>query len=153
MNLHGKVRTMNIITKNMKQFKYIEKQLYEKQAIALQITNNKRKSMLKSNIIVNVDLTEEELNKCTFPQNIIIINLKNKINTNSIKFEGINVNDCTLNIKREIKPIDGFTINSLYESILYENKSKLKELIENEIEINSLIGINGKIEQSEFKYA
>ncbi len=144
---------MNIITKNMKQFKYIEKQLYEKQAIALQITNNKRKSMLKSNIIVNVDLTEEELNKCTFPQNIIIINLKNKINTNSIKFEGINVNDCTLNIKREIKPIDGFTINSLYESILYENKSKLKELIENEIEINSLIGINGKIEQSEFKYA
>lgn len=144
---------MNIITKNMKQFKYIEKQLYEKQAIALQITNNKRKSMLKSNIIVNVDLTEEELNKCTFPQNIIIINLKNKINTNSIKFEGINVNDCTLNIKREINPIDGFIINSLYESILYENKSKLKELIENEIEINSLIGINGKIEQSEFKYA
>ena len=153
MNLHGKVRTMNIITKNMKQFKYIEKQLYEKQAIALQITNNKRKSMLKSNIIVNVDLTEEELNKCTFPQNIIIINIKNKINTNSIKSEGINVNDCTLNIKREIKQIDGFIINSLYESILYENKSKLKELIENEIEINSLIGINGKIEQSEFKYA
>ena len=144
---------MNIITKNMKQFKYIEKQLYEKQAIALQITNNKRKSMLKSNIIVNVDLTEEELNKCTFPQNIIIINIKNKINTNSIKSEGINVNDCTLNIKREIKQIDGFIINSLYESILYENKSKLKELIENEIEINSLIGINGKIEQSEFKYA
>ena len=151
--MHGKVRTMNIITKNMKQFKYIEKQLYEKQAIALQITNNKRKSMLKSNIIVNVDLTEEELNKCTFPQNIIIINIKNKINTNSIKSEGINVNDCTLNIKREIKQIDGFIINSLYESILYENKSKLKELIENEIEINSLIGINGKIEQSEFKYA
>ena len=109
--------------------------------------------MLKSNIIVNLDLTEEELNKCTFPQNIIIINLKNKINTNSIKFEGINVNDCTLNIKREINPIDGFIINSLYESILYDNKSKLKELIENEIEINSLIGINGKIEQSEFKYA
>ena len=65
---------MNLITNNMKNFMKIEKQLYEKQGIALQITNNRRKSLLRSDIIINMDYTQEELNYCNFPKNAIIIN-------------------------------------------------------------------------------
>ena len=99
---------MNIISKNMKQFILMENQLYEKQGIALQITNNRRKSMLKSDIIINIDFTNEEVNRCSFSKKAIIINIKHKTKINVKKFEGININDYCIKIKNE-------TLNQLEE--------------------------------------
>ena len=142
---------MNIISKNMKQFILMENQLYEKQGIALQITNNRRKSMLKSDIIINIDFTTEELNRCSFSKKAIIINIKHKTKINAKKFEGININDYSINIKNETlnqleknKQFKSFLKSSIYESILYENRK-------NDIQINFLIGMSGKIEEKEFK--
>ena len=135
----------------------IEKQLYEKQGIALQITNNRRKSLLKSDIIINMDYTQEELNHCNFPKKAIIINIKHKAKIQAKDFVGLNINDYKIkkseenhvNIPEQL--LGSFSESSLYESIIYENYFKIEAEIWKYIQIDYLIGNNGKIQKNEFK--
>lgn len=160
--MHGKVKFINIITNNIEQYRDIEKELYEKQGIAIQITNNKRKSLLKSDIIVNLDFEEESLNRCKFNRKAIIINVKYKTKIKESFFEGININDYEIQveegkIKEFIKKgwLKIYSIPMLYESIIYEKDTQylqIKSIIQKKIKIKSLIGMNGKIHNNEFVF-
>ena len=50
-----KFKRVNIITNHISRFKKIEEKLYEEEEIILTVTNNRRKSLLNANLILNID--------------------------------------------------------------------------------------------------
>lgn len=151
-----KIKNLNIITPDSKQFKSIEKRLYEENGIILNVINNYNKSLLKSDIIFNFDFSEEEINKYSIPRKTVIINLNDKINIHTKAFEGINSNFYEIQLPNKyLKNIllKDFLPEVLYESYIYKNTSPenvKKELERDKININFLVGKNGRIRKNEY---
>ena len=157
LDLAKEVRILNLITKNENKFKKIEKDLYDEQGILLNMNDNYQKSLNRSDIILNFDFEEDELNKYNINSKTCIINLKNEINIKVKSFEGINVNffDITIPNKymRDCHYLSGFNSAIFYESLIYKKTSpgNIKKEIENDkIIINFLNGKNGRIRKNEY---
>lgn len=67
LNIAQNAKILNIVTENIAIFKQIEEKLYAEQGIMIRVTNNKKRSLLKSDIIINLDFSEEELAKYYLP--------------------------------------------------------------------------------------
>lgn len=67
LNIAQNAKILNIVTENLAVFKQIEEKLYAEQGIMIRVTNNKKRSLLKSDIIINLDFSEEEINKYAIP--------------------------------------------------------------------------------------
>ena len=145
------VKTLNIITNSINKFRKIEKILYNEYGILLNITNNKKTSLLKAKIILNLDFPEEIINQYKINTKAIIINIQEKIEIKIKKFNGVNVNYYNINIPNEYK-LKGFKEQEIYESIIYNfNTGKIQEKIEEDnIYIKNLIGNKGIINKQEF---
>lgn len=152
INIAKQVKTLNIITNHINNCKNIENYLYNEFGIMLNISNNKKTSLLKSQIILNLDFTAELLNQYKIYNKAIIVNILDKISIQSKKFNGININYFEINMPREYK-LEGFESELIYESLIYKNKLyKAREMITNDkIKITKLIGNNGCIKDEEFK--
>ena len=155
------VKTLNIVTNNIGSFKTIEEYLYENFGIMIKITNNNRKALIKSNIIINLDFPKELLNKYVIPRKTIVLNMEEEIKIQSKRFSGINAHYYNVEFPDKYKNeliennIYGYFENTLlYESILYRKNSYEKireEIVENKSKIVSLIGKRGTISKDEFK--
>ena len=145
------IKRLNIVTNNISKCKKIEEYLYEEFGIILNISNNKRRSLLKSEIIINLDFPEELINKYMLYYNATIVNMIGKINIYSKRFNGININNYTIVLPEEYK-LENFQNEIVYESLIYK-KSSYKEIneqiIKDKIEIDKLIGNNGPIRENE----
>ena len=155
--LSNKVKVLNVVTNNIKDYKKVEEKIYNKFGILIRITNNKRKSLANTKLIFNIDFPEEILNEYIIYDKAIIINICKKIKILSKKFNGINVN--YYNIKLPIEYRDffskyniyrNFNENELYESILYNDNEKdffnrINNIEDNNVSILNLIGENGVI--------
>ena len=53
--LAKKYKNINIVTNHVEKFKKLEKSLEEDEGIIISVTNNKKRSLMKSGIIINVD--------------------------------------------------------------------------------------------------
>lgn len=156
-DVSSNVRILNIITKDEKKFRKIEKELYEENGIILNMNNNYKKSLSKSDIIINFDFNEEELNKYCLPKKTCLINLSDKLNINTKSFEGINAHFFEITMPRKYLKnsicLSDFDNAILYESYIYKNTSSQnikKELEKDEINISFLIGKNGRIRKNEY---
>ena len=94
-------KKINIVTNHIEKFKKIEKQILEKEGIMLVISNNRRKSLLKSKIILNIDFPTELINKYQIYEEAIIVNLKGNVKIEKKRFNGININDYEICFKYE----------------------------------------------------
>ena len=152
MDLAENVKILNIITNNINDFKSIENKLYDEKGIVIRITNNKKKGLLKSKIIINLDFCEEKVNTYNIPQNCIIINTNKDIRIKTKRFNGININDYNIIMPNKYK-IQGFEDSKVYESlIINSNYEKAREIIKKDsIIIKNLIGEKGVIQNNEFK--
>lgn len=122
------------------------------------ISNNKRKSLYKSDIIINIDFVEEDINKFILNKKAIIINIEDKVKIRSKSFYGININYYNIQFNDEInnKYLDNkmFSKEIFYESSLYKKGniydiySRIKK---DNVKICNLIGNNGIINETEFK--
>ena len=123
--LANKYKTINIVTNHIEKFKKLEEQLRE-EGIIITITNNKKKSLMKSNIIVNVDFPKELLNKYKVNENANIINLKGKVKINQKSFNGLNINNYEIDFRDDKKSIQAYSnkyyLKDLYESELYKKQ-------------------------------
>ena len=123
--LANKYNTINIVTNHIEKFKKLEEQLRE-EGIIITITNNKKKSLMKSNIIVNVDFSKELLNKYKVNENANIINLKGKVKINQKSFNGLNINNYEIDFRDDKKSIQAYSnkyyLKDLYESELYKKQ-------------------------------
>ena len=148
-------KTTKIVSKNIYKFRNIEKELLNEYGVPIQFSNSYRKSLLKAEIIINLDFSQIDMNEYNINKKAIIINTENFVKIKSKLFSGIIIN--SFNIKLQDKIRENFNKNSvlnkfdnliLYESILDSNYLKQDN---KSIEIINLIGTNGRINNKEFE--
>ena len=146
-------KTLNIVTNHIDKFKKIEDKIYEEQGLRITVTNNKKKSLLKSKIILNIDFPKELLNKYIIFDEAIIVNVNGNMKIEKKRFNGMVINDYEIVINPSIihnydGNIQKYYAKHLYEAEFYKNipfydfQNKIKD---DKLEIEALYGINGKI--------
>lgn len=150
VNIAKKVKRLNIVSNHIEKCERIEKYLYNQFGIMLNISNNKKKSLLKSEIIINMDFPQELINQYKINDVAIIVNINDKVNLQSKRFNGININYYKIQIPDQYK-MEGFQNEIIYESIIYGKKYKdiNEKIVKDKIEISKLIGNNGIINKYE----
>lgn len=151
LELAEKVKTLNIITNHINEFKNIEDYLYNEKGIIIKISNNYKTALRNTNIIINMDFPEEVINKYSVPNKCIIINIRGGVKIKSKKFNGINVNDYHIIIPERYK-IKGFNDKFIYEgNLLNKGYNEVrKQIITDKIEVQNLVGEKGVIENNEY---
>lgn len=147
-------KRVTVVTNHIEKLRKIEKDIYEKEGILIIISNNQKKSLVKPQIILNMDFNKEVLNKYKINENAIIINLEGDMKIEEKRFNGININDYEINVGREDiiwrENMKDFRTKDLLEAVLYmkDNFQNIHtKIIKNKVSINAVFGINGKIER------
>lgn len=135
-DLANNFKRINIVTSHFEKFKKIEEKLYDEKGIILTLTNNKRKSLAKAKIVVNLDFSEEILNKYNIYDKAIIVNFEEKININKKRFNGILIDNYEL--YQKIAGFEKYYINDIIEDLEFKNEINIDDL-----KINKLITKNG----------
>lgn len=150
--LARKYRSINIVTNHIEKFKKLERNLEENEGIIITITNNKKKSLMKSHIILNIDFPNELINKYNIRDDAIIVNVKGKIKINKKRFNGLNINDYEIDFREDKKDektiCNKYYLKDMYESELYKKQkiSYIKEKIKlDKVVIKKLILNNGEL--------
>ena len=81
-----KYKRVNIVTNHLEKFKKLEKEIFENDGIMVTVTNNKKKSLTKSNVILNYDFPTELINKYKIYDEAIILNVKQNVSISSKRF-------------------------------------------------------------------
>lgn len=145
------VKKLNIVTNHIDRFKKIQDNLYNEFGIVLNISNNKKSSLVKAEIIINLDFPKELINQYNIYDKAIIINILEKIFIHKKKFNGVNISYFRIIIPKQYEIIE-FDNEIAYESIIYKYKEVSnirKRIIEDKVEIKKLIGNNGPVQESE----
>ncbi len=145
-----KVKTVNIVTNEIAKYKKLE-ETYADKGILITVTNNRKKSLKRANVVINFDMNNEELNNYNVNRNAIIINLADTTIDKITGFEGIIINNVEIELSEEIRKI--FTENNLYEyfdnSALYESINNCIDINSKDIRLKEIVGNNGVITYDE----
>ena len=146
------VKRIHIVTNRVMQFESIERDLERILGVGCQITNNKRKSLLKSKIIINLDYIEDELNEFAINPNAIIIDVIQKVHINTKLFCGIHIYDYEIGIDGKFEH-EEFEKKKVLEAKMFgKNYNSVREVIKKEnINIEKLYGKNGEINVLEYE--
>ena len=142
-------KSVNIVTNHISKFKKIEKDILDKYGIMITVTNNKKRSLAKSKIILNYDFPSELLNKYNIYEEAIVINISGNVKIIKKRFNGLNINDYEIEFL-DLNDFDygkenKFLAKDLYEANFYKNQpfnDILKKLEKDRVKIKSLIGAN-----------
>ena len=126
----NKIKLLKIVTKSMYSFSYMENQLYRTNGIAIQITDNKTKSLLNTDIIINIDFNEKKLNMYKINPNATIINVNNNIAINNILFQGKVIYDYDITYNED-KFENKLNKHDFYNNVLYESYIYRKDTFDN----------------------
>lgn len=147
-------KRVTVVTNHIEKLRKIEKEIYEKEGILIVVSNNQKKSLLKTQIILNMDFNKELLNKYRINEEAIIINLEGDMKIDEKRFNGINVNNYEIDVGREEviwrQNMQNFRTKDLLEAVLYMKDtfdSICSKIRKNKVSIKELYGINGKIER------
>ena len=113
------------------------------------VSNNKRKSLLKSDIVLNIDFVEENLKEYKLNNNCTIINISSNIMVYSKGFNGININSYNVKFDNEIIENYSYEFDNklLYESKIYDigDFDKILDTIDKDkVTIIEVIGNKGR---------
>ena len=148
--LSKQYKKLTIVTNHIEKLRKIEKEIKEKEGILIILSNNKNKSLLKSQVIINMDFNQELINQYKIYEEAIIINAEENIRIDAIRFNGIVINDYEIEIGRKEfiwrEGIEKYRQRDLIEAELYVRdtyKNIRKKIQKNNIKIKELYGING----------
>lgn len=148
--LSKQYKKLTIVTNHIEKLRKIEKEIKEKEGILIILSNNKNKSLLKSQVIINMDFNQELINQYKIYEEAIIINTEESIKIEAIRFNGIVINDYEIEIGRKEfiwrDGIEKYRQRDLIEAELYVRdtyKNIRKKIQKNNIKIKELYGING----------
>ena len=135
--LSTKFKMINVVTKKANYFKNIQKRLYDENGIIITITNNKKKALLKTDIVLNIDFPEEIINKYNIKEDAIIINLEEKVKIKKKRFNGRIINDYEIKIKENTDMYNAlqkqeykdFDIKDLVEIYIINNPKETENII------------------------
>ena len=91
-------KNINIVTKYIGKFKKIEEIIYLQYGILINISNNKRKSLAKADLILNVDFPKEVINQFVIYDEAKIIDLYGDVKIKKKRFNGKIINDYNFEI-------------------------------------------------------
>lgn len=150
--LARKYKSVNIVTNHIEKFRKIEQDLEEREGIIITLTNNKKKSLMKSGLILNVDFPKELLNKYNLREDAIIVNVKGKMKINKKRFNGLNVQDYEIDFRddrKDAKALSGnYFLKDLYDAGLYRKQqiSAIKEKMKlDKVAVTKLFLNNGEL--------
>lgn len=150
--LARKYKNVNIVTNHIEKFRKIEQDLEEREGIIITLTNNKKKSLMKSGLVLNVDFPKELLNKYNLREDAIIVNVKGKMKINKKRFNGLNVQDYEIDFRddrKDAKALSGnYFLKDLYEAGLYRKQqiSVIKEKMKlDKVTVTKLFLNNGEL--------
>ena len=140
-------KSVNIVTIHIEKFKKMEKELLEEEGNMITITNNKKKSLARSKIILNIDFESKELNKYNIPEDSIIVNLEKNIEINNKRFNGLNINDYEISFENfddfDYDKDDLYWKKDIYEASIYKKqpfKYIERKLNKDKVKIVELVG-------------
>ena len=144
-------KIVNIVTNHIEKFKKIEEQILEEDGIIITINDNKKRSLLKTNLILNIDFPTELINKYNINDDAIIVNIKGNVKINKKRFRGININDYEIKFEKN-ENFDGIDLNKyklaeIYEAKLHKKtpyKNVMEILNKDKVEIKILKGTNSR---------
>lgn len=119
-NFAKSFKRVNIITNHISDFKQIENNLYEENGILINITNNRRKSLLKAEIILNFDFPKELLNQFAIYDKSTIIDLEGDIKIRKKRFCGKIINKINLSLNKEDDIFEYIEKNKLQNYDIYD---------------------------------
>lgn len=157
--LSESVHNINIITKDIRIFQKLKNDIYNENGMILNVSNNYKKSGMRSKIILNFDFNEEDLEKVNFLRKAVIVNLKESIKLGKKSFDGIICNFYYISFsykryEKFRKKLNHFNKTTLYESFIYKQtyyKNIFNEIKNDEVKIEFLEGIRGNIKHIELK--
>lgn len=142
-----KYKRLNIVTNHTQKFKKLEKDFFEEEGVIITISNNKKKSLSKSDIILNVDFPNELINLYTIYDEAIVINLKDNVKIGKKRFKGININDYDIDFdyleEFDYEKDKLYDKKDIYEAEFVKNrpfKYSIKDLEKYNVKITLLMG-------------
>ena len=152
--LSKQYKKLIVVTNHIEKLRRVEKELYDNDGILIVVANNTKKSLLKPQIILNLDFNMQVLNKYKINENAIIINVEGDIKIRSKRFSGININNYEIVVGREEniwrENMSVFENKDLLEATLYIRdtfNNIRRKIMKNKVSIKELYGENGKIER------
>lgn len=148
--ISSKVKSVNIITKEIEKYRILE-EILANEGMMICVANNKKKSLKRAKIIINLDLKEEELKKYTINRSSMIINLNSEKIKNLNAFEGMIIQDIEFKLEeKEVKFLKENNLEKRFKKLeIYES---LKDKIDlQKLKISELYGNNGKIDEKELR--
>ncbi len=146
------IREVVVLSENKERFDKMLEKFFNEEGIAIRVLENKHSNISSYPFIINLDYTEEEVNKLIISKNAIVISIKNKICALRKSFNGILLNDVEIYLEKEVKD---FRTLALCEAYLYHYRKKIqeneKEFEKSPYRINTYMGNNGKITEEDFK--
>lgn len=145
-------KSVNLITNHIEKFQKIEKQILEEQGIILTVTNNRKKSLLRSQLVINFDFPEELFRQYYLPEEAIVLNLAEKIEIKKKRFNGILIQDYEIFFKNwddyDIELEEKFAKKEVYEAQFYQKQPY--EMVRRQVKLDGvgilkLFGKNGEI--------
>ena len=106
-------KTINIVTNHIGKFKKIEEKLYEENGILINLTNNRRKSLLKSKLILNIDFPKELINEFAIYDNSTIINWDDNLKIRKKRFNGKIIEEINLDLAENSEVAEFIKQNNL----------------------------------------
>lgn len=147
-------KRVTVVTNYINKLRKIEKEIYEENGILIVVSNNQRKSLLKPQIILNLDFNKEVFNRYKINENALIINLEGDMKILTKRFNGININDYEIEVGKEEniwrENMRNFKNKDLLEAVLYMKdtfQNIRSKIAQNKVSIKAVFGINGKIER------
>lgn len=116
-----KYKYVKIVTNHIDCFKNIEEKISEEQGIFINVGNNKRKILSKTNIILNLDFPTELINRYTINNTATIINFRGNVKIKNKRFNGLNINDYEIDWKTNPQ-LTKFEAKDVYEAMQYKNQ-------------------------------
>ena len=94
-------KKVNIITNHIEKFKKLEENIYQEEGILINLSNNRRKSLLKAEIIINVDFPKELINEYVIFEKCQIINWSEPLKINKKRFNGKIIEEITILFEKD----------------------------------------------------
>ena len=119
------VHNINIITKDIRLFQKLKTEIYNENGMLLNVSNNYKKSAIRSKIILNFGFLKKDLEKVNILRKAVIVNLIEGIKLDKKSFDGIICNfyyiSFSYNRYQEFqKKLNHFNKTTVYESLIYK---------------------------------
>lgn len=134
--LSQQCRFLNVVTYNIENFERLEEDLRE-DGVIISISNNKKKSLINSDIILNLDFPNDVLNMYNIYDKAIIVNFEEKVKIQKKRFQGKIVNWYKLDLKENSKlwnlikkdKLERYDFNEVLEYFYYMGELNFEEVI------------------------